>query len=106
MSSNGVYVYSQLGPTLLRPLALELARLFCPWDSLGKNTGVGSHSLFQGIFPTQRSKLSLLCPALAAGFFTTELPGKLQMVYYPSIYLFLLRQNFPLFLQHFDKCFS
>ena len=24
-----------------------------PWDSLGQNTGVGSHSLLQGIFPTQ-----------------------------------------------------
>ena len=25
----------------------------CPWDSLGKNTGVGSLSLLQGIFLTQ-----------------------------------------------------
>ena len=24
-----------------------------PWDFPGKNTGVGSHSLLQGIFPTQ-----------------------------------------------------
>ena len=32
---------------------LCLARLLCPWNSLGKNTGVGSHSLLQGIFPTQ-----------------------------------------------------
>ena len=28
-------------------------RLLCPWDSLGKNTGVGCHALLQGIFPTQ-----------------------------------------------------
>ena len=28
--------------------------------SLGKNTGVGSHSILQGIFPTQRSNPSLL----------------------------------------------
>ena len=27
------------------------ARLLCPWTSPGKNTGVGSHSLLQGIFP-------------------------------------------------------
>ena len=26
-----------------------------PWNSPGKNTGVGSHSLLQGIFPTQGS---------------------------------------------------
>ena len=34
--------------------------LLCPWDSPGKNPGVGSHSLLQGIFPTQGSNLSLL----------------------------------------------
>ena len=27
----------------------------CPWNSLGQNTGVGSLSLLQGIFPTQGS---------------------------------------------------
>ena len=26
-----------------------------PWNSPGKNTGVGCHSLFQEIFPTQGS---------------------------------------------------
>ena len=25
----------------------------CPWDSPGKNTGVGCHFFLQGIFPTQ-----------------------------------------------------
>ena len=28
-------------------------RLYGPWNSPGQNTGVGSHSLLQGIFPTQ-----------------------------------------------------
>ena len=32
----------------------------CPWDSLGKNTGVGCHALLQGIFPTQGSNPHLL----------------------------------------------
>ena len=27
--------------------------LLCPWDSPGKNTGVGCHFLLQGLFPTQ-----------------------------------------------------
>ena len=37
-------------------------RLLCPWDSPGKNIGVVSHSLFQGIFPTQGSNPgSLAC---------------------------------------------
>ena len=36
------------------------SRLLCPWDSPGKNTGVGYHALLQGIFPTQGSNPSLL----------------------------------------------
>ena len=36
-----------------------LTRLLCQWDSPGKNTGVGCHSLLQGIFPTQGSNLRL-----------------------------------------------
>ena len=28
-------------------------RMVYPWNSLGKNTGVGCHSLLQGIFPTE-----------------------------------------------------
>ena len=32
----------------------------CPWDSPGKNTGVGCHFLLQGIFPTQESNPGLL----------------------------------------------
>ena len=35
-------------------------RLLCPWDSPGKNTGMDSHSLLQGIFPTQGSNPRLL----------------------------------------------
>ena len=31
-----------------------------PWDSLGKNTGVGCHALLQGIFPTQGLNSHLL----------------------------------------------
>ena len=37
----------------LRRYALQPARLLCPWDSVGKNTGMGCHDLLQGIFPTQ-----------------------------------------------------
>ena len=34
-------------------------RLYCPWNSLDQNTGVGSLSLLQGIFWTQRSNPGL-----------------------------------------------
>ena len=36
-------------------------QVLCPWDSPGRNTGVGCHSLLQGIFPTQKSTPCLLC---------------------------------------------
>ena len=36
------------------------ARLLCPWNSSGKNTGVGYCALFHGIFLTQGSNLHLL----------------------------------------------
>ena len=39
--------------------ALCNPRLLFPWDSLGKNTWVGSHSLLQEIFPTQGSNPGL-----------------------------------------------
>ena len=34
--------------------------LYSPWNSPGQNTGVGSRSLLQGIFPTQGSNPGLL----------------------------------------------
>ena len=46
-------------PNSLQPLTLA-ARLLCPWDSPGKNTGVGCHFLLQGIFSTQRLNPHLL----------------------------------------------
>ena len=36
------------------------ARLLRSWDFLDKNTGVGCHSLFQGIYPIQGSNQCLL----------------------------------------------
>ena len=45
----------------LQPHGLQPTSLLCPWDSPGKNTGVGCHSLLQGIFLTQGSNPRLLC---------------------------------------------
>ena len=36
-------------------------QVLCPWDSPGKNTGVGCHALLQGIFPTQGWSPGLVC---------------------------------------------
>ena len=50
------------------------------WNSPGKNTGVGSHSLLQGIFATQGSNLVLLhcrwCPVLQGDSSPPEPPKK------------------------------
>ena len=51
--------HSVLSDSLL-PQGLQPTRLLCPWDSPGKNTGVGRHSLLQGIFPTQGLNQGLL----------------------------------------------
>ena len=53
-----------------RPHGLQPARLFSPWDSPGKNTGVGCHALLQGIFLTQGSNLQFLTCLPTASFFT------------------------------------
>ena len=37
----------------LQPHGLQPSRLLCPWNSPGKNTGVGCHFLLQRIFLTQ-----------------------------------------------------
>ena len=40
---------------------LQPTRLLCPWDSLGKNTGVSCHFLLQGIVLTQGLNPHFLC---------------------------------------------
>ena len=55
---NVKVLVAQLCPTL-RPHGLKPARILCPWDSPGKNPGVGSHALLQRIFPTQGSNPGL-----------------------------------------------
>ena len=40
----------------LQPHRLWPARLLCPWNSPGKDTGVDCHALLQGIFLTLNAK--------------------------------------------------
>ena len=56
--SNWRYVLSCVW--LFATLWTVATRLFCPWNFLGKNSGLGCHFLLQGLFPTQRSNLHLL----------------------------------------------
>ena len=44
----------------LWPKEPQPTRFLCPWDSPGKNTGAGCHSLLRGVFLTQGSNPHLL----------------------------------------------
>ena len=59
----------------LRPHRLQPARLLCPWDSPGKDTGLGCHFLLQKIFLTQGLNLCLLY-LLHWQAYSLPLPGK------------------------------
>ena len=63
--SSSLCMRAQSCPTLCNPMdcstpgssVWQPTRVLCPWDSPGKNTGVGCQALLQGIFPTQGSNL-------------------------------------------------
>ena len=60
-SSHKELDWAQSCPTLWDHMDwLYSSRLLCPWDFPGNNTGVGCHSLLQGIFPTNESNPHLL----------------------------------------------
>ena len=53
-------VSDSVGPHRQQP-----TRLPCPWDSPGKNTGVGCHFLLQCMKVKSESKVAQLCPTLS-----------------------------------------
>ena len=69
---------------------LQPTRLFCPWDSPGRNTGVGCHALLQGIFPTQWSNLHLLSLPLAPPDFLLFSLHYFQRSFYSCFYRIFL----------------
>ena len=48
----------------VRPHRQQPTRLPCPWDSPGKNTGVGCHFLLQCMKVKSESEVVQLCPTL------------------------------------------
>ena len=64
MDTNGesavLCLVTQLYPTLCNPMDYSLPGSFVHGDSPGKNTGVGSHALLQGISLIQGSNSGLL----------------------------------------------
>ena len=56
---RGVICISEVIDISVMSNSLQSHGLYSPWNSPGQNTGVGSLSLLQGIFPTQGSKPGL-----------------------------------------------
>ena len=50
---------------LVRPHRWQPNRLLCPWDSPGKNTGVGCHFLLQCMKVKRESEVAQSCPTLS-----------------------------------------
>ena len=75
------------------------ARIPCPWNSPGKNTGVVCHSLLQGIFLTQGSNPGLLhCRQI---LYHLSYPGSKYFIYFYWISRFLwLEFVLFIFLSH------
>ena len=49
----------------VRPHRRQPTRLLCPWDSPGKNTGMGCHVLLQCMKVKSQSEVAQLCPTLS-----------------------------------------
>ena len=75
----------------LQPHGLQPTRLLCPWDFPGKNTGVGSHFLLQGIFLTQGSNSRLL--HCRQTLYRLSHLGSLKIFYHGTGYIFLRQRQ-------------
>ena len=85
----------------LQPYRLQTARLLCPWNSPGKNTGVGSPSLPQGTFPIQGMNPGLLhCRQILYHLSHQEAPIAHRSPSY--IYKYTIIQSFCKYVYHTD----
>ena len=58
----------------VQPQRRQTTRLPCPWDSPGKNTGVGCHFLLQCMKVKSESEVAQSCPTLSDSM-DCSLPG-------------------------------
>ena len=86
----------------LWPSGLQSARLLCPWDSPGTNTGVGCSALFQGNVPDKPT--SLMSLALAGRLFTTSATWDAYIYIYAYVYLCLYIIHIYMVAQQWRIC--
>ena len=68
----------------LRPQRQQLTRLPCPWDSPGKNTGVGCHFLLQCVKVKSLSRVWLLATPWTAAYQAPPSMGFSRQEYWSS----------------------
>ena len=64
-ASNLLLLLSHFMSDSVQPHRWQPTRMPCPWDSLGKNTGVGCHFLLQSMKVKSESEVAQLCPTLS-----------------------------------------
>ena len=79
----------------VRPHRWQPTRLLCPWDSPGKNTGVGCHFLLQCVKVKSFSRIRLLAPPWTSAYQAPLSMGFSRQEYWsglplpsPSFFLF------------------
>ena len=85
---------SLLCPTLCDAMDCKPTRFLCPWDSPGKNTEMGSHSLLQGISQPGVEPGSSILQADALPYE----PPEIQLYHYA----FYVQSKFSMALSHLD----
>ena len=64
----------------VQPHRRQPTRLLCPWDSPGKNTGVGCHSLLQCMKVKTESEVAQSCSTLSDPM-DCRLPGSSKLIF-------------------------
>ena len=97
--------------TLCDPMDCSSARLLCPWNFPGKNTGAGCHFLLQRIFFTQGSNLRLLhLPHWQAAILPLVLPRKPITIHigcvWGGVFFYCRHDTIKLLEENIGKTFS
>ena len=90
----------------MRPHRRQPSRLLCPWDSPGKNTGVGCHFLLQCMKVKSESEVAQLCPTLSDPM-DYSLPGSsVHGIFQARVleWVAIASTHFPCSLQNWSNC--
>ena len=91
----------------LRPHGLHSSRFLCPWNSPGKNSGMGFHSLLQGIFLTQGSNSGVLhCRQILYCLSHQENIMHKYLYIFVQEYVYNISQNSPFLINLGMRCWS